>query len=67
MPIWLRKFTVSQLMEQNKRETEQIKKASKSNQNSTSANIGEPVPEHMKQVFKQASKQADYISKRSKK
>ncbi len=67
MPIWLRKFTVSQLMEQNKKETEQIKKASKSNQNSTSTDIGEPLPEHMKQVFKQASKQADYISKKAKK
>ena len=35
--------------------------------NSTSANIGDPIPDHVKSKFKQASKQADYISKRAKK
>jgi hypothetical protein len=35
--------------------------------NSTSANLGDPIPDHIKSKFKQASKQADYISKRAKK
>ena len=66
MPIWLRNFTINEIIKYRQEEKKAIDNASKTN-NSTSANIGEPVPEHMKQAFKQASKQADYISKRAKK
>ena len=66
MPIWLRNFTIQQIINFRKEENKQIQEASKSS-NSTSANIGDAVPEHMKQVFKQASKQVDYISKIAKK
>tara|TARA_R110000796_G_scaffold90255_2_gene194076 strand:+ start:1000 stop:1203 length:204 start_codon:yes stop_codon:yes gene_type:complete len=67
MPIWLRKFTVKEIQEQNKRESKQIKDAQKSENNSSSTNIGDPLPDHMKQVFKQAEKKSSYITQRAKK
>lgn len=66
MPIWLRNFTIQQIISYRKEEDKKLKEASKQS-NSTSANMGDAVPDHMKQVFKQASKQADYISKIAKK
>ena len=66
MPIWLRNFTIQQIIDFRKEENKQIQEASKQS-NSTSTNIGDEIPEHMKQAFKQVSKQANYISKIAKK
>ena len=66
MPIWLRKFTVNRIIEFRQEEKKSIDNAGKKN-NSTSANLGDPIPDHIKSKFKQASRQADYISKRAKK
>ncbi len=67
MPIWLRNFTVKEIQEQNQKETKYIKDSQKSNKNSTSTNIGDPVPDHVKQIFNQNKKSSSYISKRAKK
>ena len=66
MPIWLRNFTINEIIKYRQEEKKAIDNASKTN-NSTSANLGDPIPDHIKSKFKQASKQADYISKRAKK
>jgi hypothetical protein len=66
MPIWLRKFTVNRIIKFRQGEKKEIDNIGKKN-NSTSANLGDPVPDHIKSKFKQASKQADYISKKAKK
>jgi|TARA_R110001592_G_scaffold309414_1_gene583650 hypothetical protein len=66
MPIWLRKFTVNQIIEYNKKEKEEINKTQNSN-NSTSADIGEALPDHMKKIFQDQSKKSSYTTQRAKK
>jgi hypothetical protein len=66
MPIWLRNFTLNEIIKYRQEEKKSIDNASKTN-NSTSANLGDPIPDHIKSKFKQVSKQADYISKKAKK
>ena len=66
MPIWLRNFTINEIIKYRQEEKKSIDNASKTN-NSTSANLGDPIPDHIKSKFKQVSKQADYISKKAKK
>ena len=68
MPIWLRKFTISQIKLQNEKENKQLEDAKKStSNNSTSANIGDAVPDHMKQVFNQSKPPSSYTTQRAKK
>ena len=51
MPIWLRKFIISQIVEFRKKEQKEYEKISRGD-NSTSTNIGEPIPPHMKKILK---------------
>ena len=66
MPIWLRNFTINQILEYKKEEKKAIDDASKGN-NSTSANVGEPVPDHMKKIFQQTQSPSKFTTRRSKK
>ena len=66
MPIWLRKFTVSQIVEFRKKEQKEYEKISKGD-NSTSTNIGEPIPPHMKKIFKDAGRKPSYSTQKAKK
>lgn len=66
MPIWLRNFTINQIIEYKKEEKDQINKASKDN-NSTSTKIGDQVPDHMKKIFQQGKQSAKFTTRRSKK
>lgn len=66
MPIWLRKFTYQQISNYKQGEAKELKKSSTS-KDTTSANIGDQIPEHMKSVFKEAGRKASYSTKRAKK
>jgi DNA-binding transcriptional regulator of glucitol operon len=66
MPIWLRNFTVKQITNFRQRENSQIEKSTQKN-SSTSAQMGENVPEHIKQVFQQNRSKPTYTTKKSKK
>lgn len=66
MPIWLRKFTVNQIIEFRKKEKEAYEKASKGD-NSQSTKMGDPVPPHIKQAFKKAGRKPSYSTQRAKK
>jgi hypothetical protein len=66
MPIWLRKFTINQIIDFRKKEKKEYEKASKG-KSSTSTNIGDPIPDHMKEVFKQAERKASYSTQKAKK
>tara|TARA_R110000796_G_scaffold139551_2_gene255691 strand:- start:8433 stop:8633 length:201 start_codon:yes stop_codon:yes gene_type:complete len=66
MPIWLRNFTINQIIEYRKEEKNQRDNASKDN-NSTSAKIDDPVPDHMKKIFQQGKQPTKYTTQRSKK
>jgi hypothetical protein len=51
MPIWLRKFTYLQIVEQKQAEKEEINKVkNKSNSNQTKFNLGDKVPQQLKQT-----------------
>tara|TARA_Y100000114_G_C11521250_1_gene213616 strand:+ start:160 stop:348 length:189 start_codon:yes stop_codon:yes gene_type:complete len=62
MPIWLRNFTINEIIKYKKEETKSIEK-SVGNKNATSAKMGDPVPDHIKNTFKQAS----YTTRKAKK
>lgn len=62
MPIWLRNFTINEIIEYKKEEVKSIEKST-GNKNATSANIGDPVPDHIKKTFQQAS----YTTRKAKK
>jgi len=67
MPIWLRNFTKNQLIKDFQEKDKAIKKAQNQGENSTSANVGDPMPDHMKHIFKQAEKKSNYTTKKAKK
>ena len=62
MPIWLRQFTINKIVSFRQEEKNEIEKA-KTGNNSTSAKMGDPVPDHIKNTFKKAS----YATQKSKK
>ena len=62
MPIWLRQFTINKISKFRQEEKEAIDNAQKGN-SSTSAKMGDPVPDHIKNSFKKAS----YATQKSKK
>ena len=66
MPIWLRKFTVNQIIEFRKKEKEDYEKASKGI-NSQSAKVGDNIPPHIKQAFKNPGRKPTYSTQKSKK
>jgi hypothetical protein len=66
MPIWLRKFTVNQIIEFRKKEKEVYEKASKGD-NSQSAKVGDKIPPHIKQAFKKAGQKSSYSTQKAKK
>ena len=66
MPIWLRNYTYSQIKEFYEKETKAINSSSQ-DQNSTSANVGDPMPEHMKKMFQDQSKKSSYTTQKAKK
>ena len=65
LPIWLRNYTFNEIKKYFQERQKAEEKASKS-QNSTSANIGDPIPDHMKKAFQQ-SKNSSYTTRKSKK
>ena len=68
MPIWLRNFTIQQIINYRKEEKASYEKASKGDSStSTSANMGDSIPDHMKSAFKEAGKKSSYIARRAKK
>lgn len=68
MPIWLRNFTINQIISFRKKEKTEYDKISKGDSSqTTSAKMGDPIPDHMKAAFKEAGKKASYISRRAKK
>ena len=62
MPIWLRQFTINKISKFRQEEEQEIKKA-QTGKHSTSANMGDPVPDHIKNTFKKAS----YTTQKAKK
>lgn len=66
MPLWLRNYTFAEIkkyyQEKQKAENKAIQ-----GQNSTSANIGDPIPDHMKKVFQQPKNKPSYTTQKSKK
>ena len=66
MPIWLRQFTVSKIVEFRQEEKKAMDKAQKGD-NTTSANMGDPLPEHMKKAFQDQAKKTSYATQKSKK
>jgi hypothetical protein len=66
MPLWLRKFTLNRISKDLKSQNDALKKAT-NDQNSTSANMGDPLPEHMKKAFQDQSKKSSYTTQRAKK
>jgi len=66
MPIWLRQFTVSKIVEFRQEEKKAIDNVQKGD-NTTSANMGDPLPEHMKKAFQDQAKKASYTTQRAKK
>ena len=66
MPIWLRQFTVNKIVEFRQEEKKAMDSAQKGD-NSTSANMGDPLPEHMKKAFQDQSKKSSYTTQRAKK
>ena len=66
MPIWLRRFTVSKIVEFRQEEKKARDDSQKGN-NSTSTNMGDPLPEHMKKAFQDQSKKSSYTTQRAKK
>ena len=66
MPIWLRKFTVNKIVEFRQEEKKAMDNAQKGG-NTTSANMGDPLPEHMKKTFQDQAKKASYTTQRAKK
>lgn len=66
MPIWLRQFTINKIVSFRQEEKNEIEKA-KTGNNSTSANMGDPLPEHMKKTFQDQAKKSSYTTQKSKK
>ena len=66
MPIWLRNFTIKQIIDWKNKENKAMEKATKG-KNITSTNIGDPVPEHMKKILNDTKRQANYTTQRAKK
>ena len=66
MPIWLRNFTYNEIVKYRKEEKKAAEKTNKG-QNSTSANVGEAVPDHMKKIFQDNKINLSYPSQKSKK
>lgn len=66
MPIWLRRFTVNKIVEFRQEEKKAMDSA-QTGDNSTSANMGDPLPEHMKKAFQDQSKKSSYTTQRAKK
>ena len=66
MPIWLRDFTYNEIVKYRKEEKKAIDNAQKGD-NSTSANIGDAVPEHMKKIFQEQKLNSSYRPQKSKK
>jgi hypothetical protein len=66
MPIWLRQFTINKIVSFRQEEKNEIEKA-KTGNNSTSANMGDPLPEHMKKTFQDQAKKSSYATQKSKK
>jgi hypothetical protein len=66
MPIWLRKFTISQIIDWKEKEKEAYEKASKGD-NSQSTKMGDSVPPHIKQAFKKAGRKPSYSTQKAKK
>ena len=66
MPIWLRNFTYNEIVKYRKEEKKAAEKANKG-QNSTSANIGDAVTEHMKKIFQEQKSNSSYRPQKSKK
>ena len=62
MPIWLRQFTINKIVSFRQEENKQIEKAQTGN-NSTSANMGDPIPDYVKNTFKKSS----YTTQKAKK
>ena len=66
MPIWLRNFTALRISNYNKDQNQKQQKSLKQ-ENSTSVNLGESIPSHVKQAFKRAGRRTKYTSKKTKK
>ncbi len=66
MPIWLRRFTVNKIVGFRQEEKKARDNAQKGD-NSTSTNMGDPLPEHMKKAFQDQSKRSSYTTQKSKK
>lgn len=66
MPIWLRRFTVNKIVKFRQEEKKAIDNAQRGD-NSTSANMGDPLPDHMKKAFQEQSKKPSYTTQRAKK
>jgi len=66
MPIWLRQFTVSKIVEFRQEEKKAMDNVQKGD-NITSANMGDSLPEHMKKAFQDQAKKASYTTQRAKK
>jgi|TARA_R110000796_G_scaffold205143_2_gene321165 hypothetical protein len=66
MPLWLRKYTFSEIQKYYSEKQEAENKAAQG-QNSTSANIGDPIPAHMKKALQQTKPSSSYTTQKSKK
>ena len=66
MPLWLRNYTFAEIKKYYQEKQKAENKASQG-QNSTSTNIGDPIPDHMKKAFQQSKNSPSYPTQKSKK
>ncbi len=62
MPLWLRNYTFAEIKKYYQEKQKAENKASQG-QNSTSTNIGDPIPDHMKKALQHSKKLKSSIIK----